>query len=98
MQAKLPSASVSVKDEIWSVSPNRDMQFEGPLLFTGFLCIAAHDLDLLRLDIVLIIELEVDVFDKKCPNFVTEAVCVQVTLHPRTLATIPSQMRLAPLP
>jgi hypothetical protein len=32
------------------------------------------------MDLTLIIELEVDVLDKKRPDFVTEAVCIQMTL------------------
>lgn len=51
-----------------------------PLLLPRLLRIAAHNLDLLRRDIVLIVELEVDVFDKERPDFVAEAVCIQMTL------------------
>lgn len=51
-----------------------------PLLLPRLLRIAAHNLDLLRRDIVLIVELEVDVFDKERPDFVAEAVGIQMTL------------------
>jgi len=50
------------------------------LLLSGLLCIAAHDLDLLGLDITLIVELEVDILDEERPDFVAEAVGIQMTL------------------
>lgn len=51
-----------------------------PLLLPRLLRIAAHNLDLLGCDIVLIIELEVDILDEERPDFVAEAVGIQMTL------------------
>ena len=47
--------------------------------------IAAHNLDLLRRDVVLIVQLEIDILDEERPDLVAEAVCIQMTLlfqHP----------------
>ena len=51
-----------------------------PLLLPRLLRIAAHNLDLLRLDITLIIELEIDILDQESPDLVAEPVCIQMTL------------------
>jgi hypothetical protein len=48
-----------------------------------------HDLDLLRIELVLVVHLEVDVFDDECPDFVAEAVGIEMALHP-ILATPPT--------
>ena len=71
--------------------PNASLQSMRLLLSRPF-GIAAHYLHLLRLDRGLIIELEVDVFDQKRPDLVTEAVGIEMTLdmHP-WLATCTSQ-------
>lgn len=54
--------------------------------------IAAHYLHLLRLNRGLIIKLKVHVLDQKCPDFVAEAVGVEMTLVTRPwLAMFPSQ-------
>lgn len=53
-----------------------------PLLLPRFLRTAADNFDLLRMDIVLIIELEIDILDEESPNFVAKAICVQMTLLP----------------
>ena len=50
------------------------------LLLPRLLRITAHDLDLLRRDIVLVVELEIDIFDEERPDFVAEAVGIQMTL------------------
>lgn len=68
------------------------------LLLSGLLRIAAHDLDLLCRDIVLIIELEVDIFDEEGPDFVAEAICIQMALCNLPLAMIPTQKQLQLLP
>ena len=65
----------------WSMHPT--------LLLPGLFRIAAHDLDLLRCDIVLIVELEVDIFDEKRPDFVAEAVSIQVALRNLPLVIVP---------
>lgn len=44
------------------------------------LCVAAHDFDSIGLNSVLIVELEVDIFDKEGPDFIAEPIGVQVTL------------------
>lgn len=48
--------------------------------FSRTLRIAAHNLDLVGLDRSLILQLEVDILDEKGPDFIAEAVCVQMTL------------------
>ena len=50
------------------------------LLIPRLLRVAAHNLDLLRRDIVLVVELEVDILDEERPDFVAEAVGIQMTL------------------
>jgi hypothetical protein len=45
--------------------------------------LAGNDLDPLRLDRVGIIELELDILDDERPDFVAEAVCVEVSLKSR---------------
>ena len=50
------------------------------LLLPWLLRIAAHNLDLVRRDIVLVVELEVDILDEERPDFVAEAVGIQMTL------------------
>ena len=50
------------------------------LLLPRLLRIAAHNLDLLRRDVILVVELEVDILDEERPDFVAEAVGVQMTL------------------
>ena len=50
------------------------------LLLPRLLRIAAHNLDLLRRHIVLVVELEVDILDEERPDFVAEAVGIQMTL------------------
>ena len=42
--------------------------------------IAAHDFDLLSMDRVLVVKLEVDVFNQKSPYFIAEPVGIQMTL------------------
>lgn len=41
-----------------------------------FLTLTRHNLDPLRINLVLIIKLELDIFDEKGPDFVTESVGV----------------------
>lgn len=48
--------------------------------FSRSLRIAADDFDSIGLYSVLIVELEVDIFDKEGPDFITESIGVQVTL------------------
>lgn len=45
------------------------------------LAVAAHNLDLVRRYRGPIVQLEVDVFDQERPDFVAEAVCIQVALY-----------------
>jgi len=61
----------------------------GTLLLSGLLRIAAHDLDLLGLDVTLIVELEVHILNKERPNFIAEAIGIQMTLHGLLSATSP---------
>ena len=64
-------------------SPFVSWQLPAPhpgLLLPRLLRIAAHNLDLVRRDIVLIIKLEVHILDKKRPDFVAKAVGIQMTL------------------
>lgn len=50
------------------------------LMLTWPLGIAAHDLDLLGLEFALLVDIEVDILDEECPDFVTEAICIQTAL------------------
>ena len=50
------------------------------LLLPRLLRIAAHNLNLVRRDVVLIIKLEIDILDEKRPDFVAKAVGIQMTL------------------
>ena len=50
------------------------------LLLPRLFRIAAHNLNLLRGDVVLIVQLEVDILDEERPDFVAEAVRIQMTL------------------
>ena len=59
------------------------------LLLTRLLCIAAHDLDLIRHDIILIVQLEVDILDKERPDFVAEAVGIEMALQACTVSHSP---------
>ena len=51
------------------------------LRISRLLRIAAHDLDLIRLHRVLIVQLEIDILDQKCPDIIAEAVGIQMTLR-----------------
>ena len=51
------------------------------LLLARLLGVAAHDLDLLGLDGLVVVQLEVDVLDQERPHIVTEAVRVEVALQ-----------------
>ena len=59
---------------------NRPFALSCRLLLPRLFRIAAHNLNLLRRDVVLIVQLEIDVFDEERPNLVTEAVRIQMTL------------------
>ena len=59
------------------------------LLLTRLLCITAHDLDLIRRDIILIVQLEVDILDKERPDFVAEAVGIEMALQACTVSHSP---------
>ena len=48
---------------------------------TGLLRITAHNLNLVRRDIALVVKLEGDILDKKGPDIVAEAVRIQMTLQ-----------------
>ena len=50
------------------------------LLLPRLLRIAAHNLNLLRRDIVLIVQLEIDILDKERPDLVAKPVRIQMTL------------------
>ena len=69
-----------------------------PLLFSRFLCIAAHNFDLLCLHIGLIIQLEVDILDEESPDFIAEAICVQMALHSSMSAIDVTSLDSPPLP
>lgn len=56
------------------------------LLLSRLLRITAHDFDLLRLDIVLVVELEVDILDEKRPDFVAESIRIQMALPRHTVS------------
>ena len=60
-----------------------------PLLLPRLLRITANNLDLLRRHSILIIQLEVDIFNQECPNFVAEAVGVKMALHRSAMAPLP---------
>lgn len=51
------------------------------LCFAWFLRIHCHNLDAIGVEVDGIIELEIDVFDYKCPNFVAKAVGIEVALQ-----------------
>ena len=77
----------------------QDCFLQPRLLLPRLLRIAAHDLDLLRRDIVLIVELEVDVFDEERPDLVAEAVGIQMALWDcLLLAMNPTHKQQALLP
>ena len=60
------------------------------LLLTRLLGVTAHNLDLVRWYIILIIELEIDVFDKECPDFIAKAIGIEVALHGSTVSHSPN--------
>ena len=51
------------------------------LNLTGAFCVAADDLDTVRMDLLVVIQLEVDVLDDKGPDVVAEAVGVEMSLR-----------------
>jgi hypothetical protein len=48
--------------------------FSTPLCFAWSLGVAAHDFDLVCLEVVALFALELNIFNKECPNIVAEAV------------------------
>lgn len=60
---------------------DRTLTVASILLLTSLFSVAAHDFDLLRLNVVLVIELEVDILDQERPDFVTESIGVEMTLQ-----------------
>jgi len=50
------------------------------LSFARFLGVARHDLDFISVDKLSILQLESNVFDKEGPDFVTESICVEMSL------------------
>lgn len=50
------------------------------LLLPRLLSIAANNLDLLSLHRILVVELEVDIFDEERPHFIAKSVRIQMTL------------------
>jgi len=56
------------------------------LLLSRLLRIAAHDLDLVRLNSILIVELKVNVFDQERPDFIAKAVGIQMALYSATIS------------
>lgn len=50
------------------------------LLLPRLFRIAAHNLNLLRRDVVLIVQLEIDILDKERPDLVAKAVGIKMTL------------------
>ena len=59
-----------------------------PLLLSGLLRITANNLDFLRCDGILIIQLKVYVFNQKRPYFVAEAVGVKMALRRSAMAPL----------
>ena len=59
------------------------------LLLPRLLRITAHNLDLLRCNGILVIQLKVDVFNQKRPYFVAEAVGIKMALHRSAMAPLP---------
>lgn len=51
------------------------------LWITWLLRIAAHDFDFLGLHVVLVVKLEVDVFDEESPDVIAETIGIQMALH-----------------
>lgn len=52
-----------------------------PLDFARAFCVTTHDLDSVGVDLAVVVELEIDVFDDEGPDIVTEAVGVEVSLE-----------------
>lgn len=50
------------------------------LSFTGFLCIAGHNLDLIGRELMGVFAFKFDIFDEKSPDIVAKAICFKVTL------------------
>lgn len=64
-----------------TVSVRHSRRSKLSLGITRLLRITAHDLDFVGGDIALIVKLEGDILDKKGPDIVAEAICIQVTLQ-----------------
>lgn len=64
--------------------------------FARPLCVAAHDLDSVRVNLLVVIQLEVDVFDNKRPNIVAEAVGIEVPLYRLATAGFSHKLHSAP--
>ena len=56
------------------------------LCFSRLLGVAAHNLHLVRMDHILIVELEVDILDQERPDFIAEPIRIQVTLVRMTVS------------
>lgn len=56
-------------------------RFIGPSRLSGPLAVAAHNLDLVRADGLLVIQLKIDILDEESPDFVAESICVKVALQ-----------------
>lgn len=61
-------------------------QFRGRLCLSGAFRVARYDLDAVGVDGVRVVQLEVDVFDNEGPDFVAEAVRVEMALQVRVSA------------
>lgn len=60
--------------------PTKPSNTRSGLCLSRSLCIAAHNFDLVSLDSVLVFEFKADIFYEKGPNFITEAIGVQMAL------------------
>lgn len=66
------------------------------------LAIAADNLDLIGENGALVVQLEIDILDQECPDFVTESVGIQVSLSSKhemsAGAHFPDQVLISPFP
>lgn len=50
-------------------------------LLSLLFALARHDLDLVCLNTVLIVQLELHILDNERPDFITETICIQMSLY-----------------
>lgn len=57
--------------------------------FSRSFAVAAHDLDLIRGNGRLVVELESDILDKESPDLIAESVCIKMALYCTALHVSP---------